>query len=326
VWNILLSDGTWIPCNGSLLDVSGNDNHAYNTDNVDLVATQPLGTTEGLSYSLQYGFGENEPCQNCDFSSWTGDDPDNWSSIVETANSKITEVANGARFIYDSTDNYVLQMTQDVLTEGRTYYVEWNISDVTTGQIKIFIGAATSIANINSSGSGYYTAKGGGTIYIIRQTAGSSVDLVINSLVIKEIVPRLADDSDWAATVTTEHPAGYWHNGAETELIVGATTWDGTGWGVAAAVKTADTNEILHNAATGYGKALGYADLLAVFSEDYLFCDVTTANKYFNFILYSVPPTYANSVAIHRFINKTDFVLSGGAYTFDANGFVVTAT
>ena len=128
-------------------------------------------------------------------------------------------------------------------------------------------------------------------------------------------------------TKQSSHPAGTFHNGCETKWILGATTYDGTGWGVETAVKNADTNEILHNNATGYGKALGYDDMVSIFDGDYLFCNVTTDNQYKDLLLYSVgdTPTFQGSISLMNYIGQGANILTdeNGEYLFDENGYAI---
>jgi len=125
-------------------------------------------------------------------------------------------------------------------------------------------------------------------------------------------------------TKQSSHPAGTYNNGAETKWILGATTFDGTGWGVEALVKTADTEEILHNNATGYGKALGYDDDKAEQGE-YLFMNVATENQHKDLLLYSTPQTGTTAIAIHKFIgNGNNLVTSvSGDYVFSKDNYAV---
>jgi len=121
--------------------------------------------------------------------------------------------------------------------------------------------------------------------------------------------------------------AGYWHNGAETKLVLGATYNATTGnWETEASVIAADTEGHLHNTSTGFALELGYDDLVAVFTGDYLFCDVQTDYQYKNLLLYSTAPTYGDSVSVHKYIRYTDFVTNDddGSLVFDADGFIVT--
>jgi len=108
-------------------------------------------------------------------------------------------------------------------------------------------------------------------------------------------------------TKQSSHPAGYWHNGAETKFIIGATTYD-TGdeaWNVSSEVQTADVDHILHSASTAYGIPMGYDDMVAEQGE-YLFIDVSEANKYKNVLLYKDKQTGLTSIRIHRFVNNGD--------------------
>jgi len=126
-------------------------------------------------------------------------------------------------------------------------------------------------------------------------------------------------------TKSSSNPPYVWHNGAETKLMIGAGTFDGTGYPCANAIKTADTEEHLHTAATGYCKQLAYGDLVSVFDGNYIFCDVRTANKYKNLLVYNAPQVNMDDVNTLKFVGKTDFVLDENwNYIFDDNGFVVT--
>ena len=113
--------------------------------------------------------------------------------------------------------------------------------------------------------------------------------------------PVVASITDY--TKQTSNPAGIFHNGAETKVVPFTSSHDGTGWVVPADIKAIDTNEILHDAGTGYGKELSYADLAAI-DEDYLFVDTTTALQYKNIMLYTEALTGVELVKADKFVGN----------------------
>ena len=113
--------------------------------------------------------------------------------------------------------------------------------------------------------------------------------------------PVVASITDY--TKQTSNPAGIYHNGAETKVVPFTSSHDGTGWVVPADIKAIDTNEILHDAGTGYGKELSYADLAAI-DEDYLFVDTTTALQYKNIMLYTEALTGVELVKADKFVGN----------------------
>jgi hypothetical protein len=130
-------------------------------------------------------------------------------------------------------------------------------------------------------------------------------------------------------SLASTHPAGTWHNGAETELMIAAGSYDGTGYPFLLSSAT-DPEEILHNSATGYCKAISYNDINTaggIFTGHYFVCDVSTTNKFRNLLFYDgrIEPVFINSVDLHRFLNKTNFVVdSNNVYTYDANNHITT--
>jgi hypothetical protein len=129
-------------------------------------------------------------------------------------------------------------------------------------------------------------------------------------------------------TKQSSHPAGTWHNGAETKFIIGATTYDtgDSAWNISALVAAADTDFILHSASTGYGIPIAYDDLVAEQGE-YLFFNVSTDNQHKDLLLFSDPVTGMNSVNVHKFIENVDNLVTdaSGEYIFDINNFPIWA-
>jgi len=95
-------------------------------------------------------------------------------------------------------------------------------------------------------------------------------------------------------------------------------------WIIDSRVQEADTEEHLHNAATGLVKSLEYSDLQSVWSGDYLFMDVTTEYRYKNLVLYKInkEPTWSKSVEINKFVGNTP-ISSDEGYLFDEDGHVL---
>jgi len=131
-------------------------------------------------------------------------------------------------------------------------------------------------------------------------------------------VPIVASIASY--TKQSSHPAGTYHNGAETKWILGATTYDAgdEAWDVSAEVQAADVDHILHSASTSYGIPQSYDDMVAE-QGNYLFIDVSTENQYKNVLLYKDKQIGSASVAIHNYIGNGSLLItdSEGAYVFE---------
>lgn len=145
-------------------------------------------------------------------------------------------------------------------------------------------------------------------------------------------------------------PAGYWHNGCETKIVVGTNgTKDANGWqawtdarfttgafktnaGVIKTVAQADPNEILISRTTapiGYCKEINLNTADPVQTGYYIIFDNTEPTKIKNFLWWSGDgePTNDASANALKFVRKTDFMLSDeGAYLTDDDGHVLCLT
>ncbi len=141
-------------------------------------------------------------------------------------------------------------------------------------------------------------------------------------------------------TKVSSHPAGKYHNGAETKIVVGTNgTKDVNGWqavstvkdkvGNSIAIATADPQNVFVNTTTGYCIEKDVNTLPSVSVDgvsEYVFIDKSTANKYKNLLWYRAdnPPTYTESVKVNRFIGNNNLSMDeNGNYLFDENGFVL---
>ncbi len=127
-------------------------------------------------------------------------------------------------------------------------------------------------------------------------------------------------------TKVSSHPAGRWHNGAETKIMIGAGAFDGTGYPCNATIKAADAKAILHTAATGYCKSVDLNTFAQDFDEDYLFLNKLDPLKKKDLLLYDIAPDYGDLVAIINYIKDTSDFMIFEDYFFDTNGNVITYT
>jgi len=106
-------------------------------------------------------------------------------------------------------------------------------------------------------------------------------------------------------TKVSSHPAGDWHNGAETEIVIATTGHDGTGWVIPADIKAIDTEYLLHNEATGYGIPHTYTELqdFLVTESNYIFIDMSVENKRKNILLYKIPLTGTKLAKARKYTN-----------------------
>lgn len=325
IWNVKAYDSLDIilasyPLQKSTYDISGNANHGTPTDIT-------WGVQDNYHYNITKGFGHNDVFYE-DFE----DGVSGWYDSVYTLSQqaggqggssycgRLAGLGAGASNIYCRYDGL------GVL--GKTYRVsgyfrgDGNVLPIVT------FGNGTATGT-NSNTWQYFTfdvVHNGATSYILctytDATSNPAYYIEVDNITIQEIyIPRLADDSGYAATVSEEHPAKEgWHNGAETKWILGATTYDtgDSAWNVDAAVQAVDTEHILHSSSTNYGIAQSYDDMVAEQGE-YLFMDVSTANQYKNVLLYNNKQTGTLSVGIHNFVgNRENLVVdANGEYVYE---------
>jgi len=115
--------------------------------------------------------------------------------------------------------------------------------------------------------------------------------------------PVVASITDY--TKQTSNPAGIYHNGAETKVVPFTSSHDGTGWVVPASIKSIDTDELLHNAVTGYAIPLDYAALatLDAANSAYVFVDTDIARQRKNLMLYTEELTGVELTKARAFVN-----------------------
>lgn len=143
----------------------------------------------------------------------------------------------------------------------------------------------------------------------------------------------------------SSHPAGSWHNGAETKIVVGwsGAAKDANGWPACAdskfttgAFKTqdgtivsranADPNEIFINvssAPVGYCKEIDLNTFDPVQNGYYIIFDKSNTARMKNLLWWSSlgEPTNTSSVMALTYVNKTDFVVTeSGDYLTDDDG------
>ena len=149
-----------------------------------------------------------EKITNGDFSAWTADNPDGWSVSTdlsggaESDDVKVTEDANGARFISDGTNINLRQSS--IMTVGRTYEVVIVVHSATSGDLKT-TGLSSNITNINASGTYTVTTTASSTTFNIKRN--TACDIVVSSVSVKEVqTPDSLENNNGAiigATTTT---------------------------------------------------------------------------------------------------------------------------
>jgi hypothetical protein len=110
------------------------------------------------------------------------------------------------------------------------------------------------------------------------------------------------------ATLTSSHPAGYWHNNAETKIKINpANDAD-----ILAVTGLSDTAILSYTAiTTGLDNT----------AEGYFFVDDNTENKMKNILIYSSAQTYLKAIKVHRYINNYDNIIKiDGQPIYDPEG------
>ena len=155
------------------------------------------------------GLGD-EMLLNTDFSSWTDDDPDDWSVVNEPGNGEVTQGTlnggNSCRITQDpsESDNIYIQDTPSSVTVvGISYRFSFDLLEVASGAIQIDHGGSsviddntTGIGDITTVGThvGYFTATAVTGIAISRGSTGSDVTFTNVSL-------KPVNDKNHATTV-----------------------------------------------------------------------------------------------------------------------------
>lgn len=259
----LTLDGTLfyhLPLQGSTYDVSGNGNHGTINGSISLTETQDV-----YHYNLTNGFGigpellVDGDMEAAGTSAWLSVD-----STLTKVSSTLPDSTQCLRISYSAPTFWAVQNPAGV---GVVRMVGYARSDGTnTPKVIYNYGSVLKWTGTTSTEWQKFDVVGYnyGSIWI--GSSGFSGWVEFDNISVKEVyIPRLADDSGWAAPVDEEHLAGPWHNGAETKLVLGTT--GAAGYPASAWLQSVDTDNIFHTGTTC--KKLSYDDLQAI-SSDYV--------------------------------------------------------
>ena len=134
----------------------------------------------------------SELVTNGDFSSFTGDNPDNFTVLNEDADNFVTESSGQLRMVSDNSATIAIRANPiDMLTTGKVYKVSVDLT-FTTGTLDI------SGTQFNTSGTKvfYLTAPAD----YIQLAKASTLDVLIDNLSVKQVDPndRWTLDSGWS--------------------------------------------------------------------------------------------------------------------------------
>lgn len=128
---------------------------------------------------------------NSDLSSWTGDNPNNWTVLSEDSNNYITEASGiGARIVSDASS--IVRMASNACIEnGKTYKICIDIYSITSGYVTLkFNGVGSSIEEVISSVGVHCvvtTQTGNGTSVLVQRGDGGC-DVTISSVTARELL------------------------------------------------------------------------------------------------------------------------------------------
>lgn len=133
---------------------------------------------------------------NGDFGSWSGDNPVGWS-VNESAGNIVTANSLQCRIVSDGT---AVSVYEDILTIGKLYKISLNVTNVTSGSIKLQDNVSGDFG-----GSYYYNTTGVRTFYWVARGSrfiiarGAACDVTFDDVSIQEVTSF----SSPIATVTT---------------------------------------------------------------------------------------------------------------------------
>jgi hypothetical protein len=131
---------------------------------------------------------------NGNFSNWTGDDPDSWTVIGEDGvNNQITENSGQVRLISDGT---LIGIRQDVISVGKAYEISIEVTDISSGGIKVFV-ASTQVGNsITTTGTHTieFTVGSTAALYIYRNTG--TTDVSFDNVEVRQVDISSSGDFD----------------------------------------------------------------------------------------------------------------------------------
>ena len=152
------------------------------------------------------GLGD-ELITNGDFSSWSGDDPNNWTVAGESGDRKVTQGTlnngNSCRITQDPSDATNVYIQGPNLTSGVTYRFSFELLEVSRGAIQIdhdgnsqIVDTTIGTKDIATVGThvGYFTATANASINIARGTTGT--DATFTNVSVKPV-----NDKNHATTV-----------------------------------------------------------------------------------------------------------------------------
>ena len=197
IWGAQLEDDSrvsnYIPTSGSAVSVAttelGDLSNVWDFDGTDImleVDPENEGAfeeaTQNLVLNHDYEDLGSEEVTNGDFSSFTGDNPDNFLVLNEDANNFVTESSGQLRMVSDNSATIAIRaQPTDMLTVGKIYRVSVDLT-FTTGSIDI------SGKSFNTSGTKVFNLTAPATYLQIAKS--SALDVLIDNLSIKQVDPN----------------------------------------------------------------------------------------------------------------------------------------
>jgi hypothetical protein len=125
----------------------------------------------------------SELVTNGDFAAWSTDDPVGWAVNAEDGTNYVTEHANGAQIVSDGT---LLQMSQTMLTVGKSYRVIAVVHTVTLGSVSFQNTSGTPDAiTVLSLGTNIIPLIAGSTSIQLKRTGACNI--IVASVSIREV-------------------------------------------------------------------------------------------------------------------------------------------
>jgi len=211
IWNVE-NDNFEYPLQGSTYDISGNGNHGTNNGS-DITAVQ-----DNYHYNVLNGFGAGAEklidgdMESAGVGAWTA----GHSATLTKEPSNPHSGLQCLKIDYNGVD--WAQAYQAVLTVGKIYRViGWARSDGSSLP-EVYDGGVLWQGTTSIGWQKFdviFQAQYANIIFQNGSAGNSYVEF--DDITVKEaFIPRLADDSGFADTVTEEHLAGYWNNMPES--------------------------------------------------------------------------------------------------------------